>query len=250
MDLLQQTQHRPWDLPDAPWVMTQTWEHLLFAHWPVQRKVLRERIPAPLELETFEGEAWVAVTPFLVTGARLRGLPPIPYASEFPEVNVRTYVRHDNKPGVFFFSLDAGHPLAVAGARMLYHLPYYNAHMRVEIHSDPQRLTYLSERTHEGAVPADLRVRYAPQSEAFNAPSGTLDAFLTERYCLYSTDEDGGLYRAEIHHAPWSLQQATASFEKNTMALASEIYLPNKKPLLHYARSQETLVWAPQRLST
>src|SRR6266704_6531932 len=115
--------HRPWPLPVGPWVMAQRWHDLLFAHWPVPAGELQHLIPTPLTIDTFDGQAWLAVVPFRMSGVRLRGTPAVPWLSAFPELNVRTYVKCEGRPGVWFFSLDAGNPLAVAIARAWFHLP-------------------------------------------------------------------------------------------------------------------------------
>src|ERR687892_361778 len=125
--VLAATAHRPWPMPDGPWIMTQTWNDLLFAHWPVDANDLRQRVPAGLDLDLFEGQAYVGVVPFHMTNVAPRGVPAIPWVSAFPELNVRTYVRIGAKPGVYFFSLDAGNPVAVAVARAMFNLPYYPA---------------------------------------------------------------------------------------------------------------------------
>src|SRR5690348_14257143 len=119
--------HRPWPVPSGPWIMVQTWNGLLFAHWPVPPQVLRPLVPRELPLDTFQGSCWLGITPFQITGVRARGLPPIPGLSRFPELNVPTYVGLDDKPGVFFFSLDAANLPAVCGARVFYHLPYFHS---------------------------------------------------------------------------------------------------------------------------
>ena len=116
--------------------MEQTWNDLLFAHWPVAPENLRPLVPPVLPLDTFNGQCWAAVTPFHMTGIRGRWMPPIPGTSSFPELNVRTYVNYGGKPGVFFFSLDAASRLAVWGARAAYHLPYFYARMKVRTEKD------------------------------------------------------------------------------------------------------------------
>src|SRR3954453_16381426 len=131
---LREVEHRPWPLPAAPWAMGQTWEHLLFAHWRVDPEELRRLLPEGLELDTHDGEAWLGITPFRLTGLRLRGTLPLPRLSAFHELNVRTYVVADGKPGIWFFSLDADHRLAVLGARRLYRLPYHRARMSALVH--------------------------------------------------------------------------------------------------------------------
>jgi uncharacterized protein len=225
--------------------MAQSWHDLLFAHWPVDAALLRPLIPQQLQIDIFEGTAWLAVVPFRMTGVRLRGTPAMPWLSAFPELNVRTYVTFGEKPGVWFFSLDARNALAVATARAWFHLPYFRARM-----SCAERagwIHYQCRRTHRGAPAGSLKGRYRPVGGAFSAQSGTLEHFLTERYCLYTTDARGRVIRGEIHHPPWPLQVAEAEFTGNTMAEASRIVLPARKALLHFAKKQEVVVWRPER---
>jgi uncharacterized protein YqjF (DUF2071 family) len=124
---VEHTQHRPWPLPERPWVMGQTWDDLLFVHYRVPLETLRALVPDGLEVEEHSGTGWLGVTPFVVTGLRARGLLPLPFVSSFRELNVRTYVMRDGKPGIWFFSLDASSQVAVEGARRLYRLPYFRA---------------------------------------------------------------------------------------------------------------------------
>jgi uncharacterized protein YqjF (DUF2071 family) len=236
--------HRPWRRPKGPWVMAQTWHDLLFAHWPVRAAELRALIPARLEIDTFDGTAWVGVVPFRMSGVRLRGTPALPWLSSFPELNVRSYVVRDGKPGVWFFSLDAGNFVAVAIARRWFHLPYFRASMHLAERAG--WIQYRSKRRHRESVPASLKARYRPIAALQLAQPGTLVSFLTERYCLYTADGRGRLIRGEIHHAPWPLQLAEAEFADNTMASAAGIALPASEPLLHFARRQDVVVWPPQ----
>ena len=244
--ILQDVSHRPWPLPAGPWVMAQTWHDLLFAHWPVAVEQLRVLIPDRLEIDIFEGQAWLAVVPFRMDGVRLRGTPALPGLSAFPELNVRTYVTYGGMAGVWFFSLDAGNPLAVTIARAWFHLPYFRARM-----SCAERdgwIEYASERTHSGFPAAALTGRYRPVGPAFSPRPGTLEYFLTERYCLYASDGQRQLIRGEIHHLPWPLQLAEAEFERNSMAESLDFALAFP-PLLHFAKRQNVVVWAPHRLT-
>ena len=131
-EILRTVNHREYPIATGPWVMSQVWLELLFAHWPVKPDVLRSLIPPVFEIDTFEREAWVGVVPFRMRDIHPRGLPSVQGISHFPELNVRTYVTVDGKPGVYFFSLDAGNALAVAIARSVFHLPYFNAHMTTQ----------------------------------------------------------------------------------------------------------------------
>ena len=180
MSLLDMVEHRPWPLPAGPWFMIQNWYDLLFSHWPVDSEILRPMIPAELTLDTFDGQSWLSITPFHMD-LRVRAMAPLPYFSRFPELNCRTYVHLEGKPGVFFFSLDAASRAAVWGARSFYHLPYFHSRMRVEKRAD--FISYSSLR-------GDARWKgiYGPVAPEHRAIPGTLEHWLTERYCLYAAE--------------------------------------------------------------
>lgn len=234
---LEVTGHRPWPVPESSWIMGQTWEELLFAHWRAPADALGSHLPNALELDLFEDEAWIGVTPFRVTGLRARGLPPLPLLSSFLEVNTRTYVTAGGTPGIWFFSLDAASELAVEAARRVYRLPYFRAAMRADWRDG--RLEYESRRRYGARVA--LRVRYRPIGDVLDADPRSLAHFLTERYCLY-TEDAGRLKRAEIHHEPWLLQPAEAEIEENTMPPAG-IELLDEGPLLHFSARQDVVIW-------
>jgi uncharacterized protein len=232
---LQETAHRPWPLREGSWLMGQTWGDLLFAHWRVDAARLRSLLPAKVEVDEHDGSAWLGVTPFRVSGLRLRGTPPLPRLSEFLELNVRTYVTHDDRPGIWFFSLDAASRAAVEAARLTYHLPYF--HARMECSLDGDRRVFDSARL--GTAGTVFSARYRPTGAAATAEPGSLEHFLVERYCLY-TQRRGRLERAEIHHRPWQLAPAEAEIELNTMA---PVELPDDEPLLHFSERQDVVVW-------
>ncbi|HUL17287.1 MAG TPA: DUF2071 domain-containing protein [Terriglobales bacterium] len=246
--LLSALHHRPWPLPAGPWIMAQSWHDLLFAHWPVPQESLRAAVPPRLEIDTFSGLAWISVVPFRMTGVRLRCAPALPWISSFPELNVRTYVVADGKPGVWFFSLDAANPLAVSVARAWFHLPYFCADMNCQERAG--WIEYRSKRRHRPAPPAGFSAKFRPLGPPYSPQPGTLDHFLTERYCLYSKDSRGQIDRGEIHHPPWSLNLAQAEFSENDMALASGFDLPAQQPLLHFARRQDVLIWPLRRIAS
>ena len=224
--------------------MEQTWNDLLFAHWPISPENLRPLVPSVLPLDAFNGQCWVAVTPFHMTGVRFRGMPPLPGLSRFPEMNVRTYVTIGGKPGVFFFSLDAGSMAAVLAARATYHLPYFAARMNVR--HENTWIAYQSVRNHHAALRARaraaFRAKYRPVAPAQLWQPGTLEHWLTERYCLYTVSRNS-VVRAEIHHQPWRLEDAEAEISENTMASAAGIELPGIPPLLHFSRKLQVLIW-------
>lgn len=225
------------------WVMSMRWEDLLFLHWRVAPELLAPLIPRGLELETREGSAWLAVVPFRMSKIRFRGLPPIPGTDAFPELNVRTYVRAGDRPGVWFFSLDAAHRLAVRVARATFHLNYLDA--RMECREREGWIEYDSDRQHTGAATARFQARYRPTGpEAVSAP-GSLEAWLTERYSLFAADGAGRLYRGDITHEPWRLSPAEADVRVNTMTNGLGVNLEGL-PRVHFARSldvQATRAW-------
>ncbi len=219
-------------------MLAQTWDDLLFAHWRVDETELRRHVPPQLELETFGGEAWLGITPFRITRSRARGMLPVPYLSSFLELNVRTYVRAEDKPGIWFFSLDTESELAVRAARTLYRLPYFRARMSARVAADG--VHYASARR-DSPRPAVFHATYRATGDGFTAAPGSLESFLAERYCLYAEDR-GTLYRAEIHHPPWPLQPATCDVELNSLPPAG-IDVPDEAPLCHFSRRQDVVIW-------
>jgi len=240
------TAHRPWPAPMAPWIMTQRWNDLLFLHYSFAPETVRALVPEVLTLDTYQQRAWVSVTPFWINHLRPPGVPSVPWFSHFNEINVRTYVSHGGKPGVYFFSLDASNLSAVWGARVFYRLPYWQASMKVK-GKGGAKIQYASKRQH-GPKPAELLCSYGPVSpRMFHARPGTLEHFLTERYCLYAVARKR-LYRGEIHHLPWELQEATVAVEQNTMAQTAGLQLPAEPELAYFSRELKVLFWAPERL--
>jgi uncharacterized protein YqjF (DUF2071 family) len=225
--------------------MRQSWCDLLFAHWPVPAVHLRALVPPRLEIQEHDGTSWVGVVPFRMEGVSPRFVPDLPGVSAFPELNVRLYVTLDGKPGVWFVSLDAASRLAVRAARRFFHLPYFDAD--IDARDEDGRIAYRSVRTAAGARVA-FRGSYAPTSDVFAAKPGSLEHFLTERYCLYAQAPGGAIVRADIHHHPWPLQTARADIDENTMGDAQGITLTGPPPLLHFARRLDVVNWLPQRV--
>lgn len=217
-----------------------TWIDLAFLHWQVARDAVAGRIPGGLELDTYNDAAWLGVTPFRMTGVRPIYSPPIPTATDFPELNVRTYVRHKDTAGVFFFSLDAASKLAVKAARTATNLPYFHARMQEK--RDRDEVHYTSVRSH--GAKAEFRGSYRPTGLVEKARPGSLDYWLTERYSLF-VERDGKLIRLDIEHEPWPLQPASADIEINTMTEAAGIPLPGEKPHVLFSRQLEVVAHWP-----
>ena len=233
---LEQVDHRPWPLSGRRWLMGQTWESLLFAHWRVPAEAIAQLVPQGLEVDQHDGSAWLGITPFVLTGLRIRGTFPLPRVSTFPELNVRTYVTAEDKPGIWFFSLDAASRVAVEGARRIYKLPYFYARMAAERRGDG--VDYSSSRF--DASGKSFEANYRPTGTPFHAEPGSLEWFLTERYCLYAVDH-GKLHRADIAHPLWPLQTAEAEIRSNSMPPAE--LATDGAPLCHFALRQDVLIW-------
>jgi uncharacterized protein len=226
------------------WSGGQTWEHLLFAHWTVDVERLRRLVPAGLELDLWEGQAWIAVTPFLLTGLRARVLPPMPGVARFLETNVRTYVRRGGRAGIYFFSLDATNRLAVHGARLLNDLPYRHAQGRMA--ASGRSIDYAIRRTDPRFPPAQLAAHYTARGAAGEPAPGSLEHFLVERYCLFAVREPGDIVRTDIHHRPWRIHEAHGRLDHADL-IPPELGPRAGTPLLHVARRQDVLVWRPVR---
>ncbi|MGQ0764746.1 MAG: YqjF family protein [Gemmatimonadota bacterium] len=214
-------------------VMRQRWSDLLFAHWKVSPPLVRRLVPQALALDLLDGDAWVTVTPFLLSDLALRGFPALPWLSTFPELNLRTYVTLRGRPGVYFFSLDAARLMAVAAARIIFRLPYRWAQMRIEIGGD-RTVLYRSRRRRSTAA---LECSYRPAGAVYQALPGTADHFLVERYCLYTVSANGAVYRTDIEHEPWSLQAVEARFALNTLGQDLGLQLGRPPDRTAFARS-------------
>ena len=231
--------HRPWALPNLPWTMKQTWSDLLFAHYPIKFELLRKLVPEVLDLDSYNGMCWVGVVPFRMSGIRLRGLPPIPGTDQFPELNVRTYITLDGKPGVYFFSLDAANLLAVRGARTLYYLPYWYSDM--EIKNSGSNIIFKSKRLHDPDI--ELACSYRPISEPFKVTKGSFEEWMVERYCFYTLNSSGVPLRCDILHEPWTLQEAEAEFSTNSILSKQGIDVDSHVPIFHFAKKLEVRAW-------
>ena len=228
--------------PEGSPLMEQVWEDLLFLHWPIEEALIRPLIPESLEIDTFEGKAWIGITPFRLTGLRLLSLPPIPGFNAFNEINVRTYVLHHGKPGIWFLSLDASKLIPAIGARIFFTLPYFSAEIdfaksdgefRFDMKRDLASETYFYARWKQGAR---LRV---PDTES-------LAFFLIERYALFA-EAGGSLSMTRAYHHPWILDEAILVSLESTLIAALGLPEPIGEPLAHFSSSPVTVgVWAPE----
>jgi uncharacterized protein len=233
--------HRPWPMPARPWVMSMCWRDLAFLHWRVPVSLLRDHIPAGLEIDTFDNTAWLGLVPFAMEAVCPRFTPRIPPVSDFAELNLRTYVQTQGKPGVFFFSLDAASWLGVRLARSFFHLPYFDA--RIHYQHTKDGLRYESTRVHRGATPGRFAGLYRPTGPVALSKPGSLEHWLTERYCLYSASPRGVIYRGDIHHDPWPLQPAECELEHNEIGNLVGIPLGDPPKLVHFAEKLDVRAW-------
>lgn len=240
--LLSQVEHRPIPLPQTPWIMAQSWQNVLFISWPMPVERLRPLVPSKMEIDTYNGQAWLSLLPMRMVDLHLRDLPPLPEASTFPEINLRTYVRVNHQPGIFFFSIDAAAHLGAWVAQHLFHLPYLYAEMSLSQQSDGFYLE--SHRAASTKVSAaDFVATYQPVGDPSPSEPGSLEQFLVERYTLFSQDPLGVLYRGDIHHPLWKLQPVKVNIETNTIPQAARLELPDTAPLYHYSPGTQSILW-------
>lgn len=224
-----------------------TWRDTLFLHWPVDRDV-GNRLPAGVDLDAHDGQAWLGLVAFVMEDVRPRGSP---FGLTFPEVNLRTYVRgHDGTPAIYFFTLDAADPLGVAVARVLFRLAYYRA--AASVRRVGEDVIFRSRRTHPGVPTARFDARFgpAPGAEPFVPDEGTVAQFLTERYRFYTgtTDRDGALYYGDIDHPPWDLTPGRADVRTNTLFAADGLTEPEGDPLVYYCPRLDVTAGAVHRV--
>lgn len=242
---LEQVDHRPWPVPEGRWNLRQQWLDLLFAHWPIDAAVLKPLVPEGVEIEEFGGISWVGVVPFRMTGVMFRGLPDLPWLSSFPELNLRLYVRHRGRSGVWFLSLDAPNLVAVLAARFRYGLPYHWSKVEHLSH-DGADAAYPFTMTAEcgrARPPLRFRARYGPAGAVFRAKPGSLEHFLTERYCLFTRGRGGKILRVDVHHEPWPLQPGRAEVYAGDLLRPFGLQLPEGPPHLLFSSGVRVVSW-------
>ncbi|KGP92248.1 hypothetical protein N780_01460 [Pontibacillus chungwhensis BH030062] len=227
-----------------PWIMKQEWNDLLFIHWPVKVSDLRPHVPDCFEIDTYDGWAWIAIVPFRMANIQLRGLPVVPGFNQLLELNVRTYVRYNGEPGVYFYTLDANHITGVSIARYVFGLNYVTARMSLRQNDD----TYhsLSRRTHIGMPPAHFHARYRPLSPVLRTQPGSLMYWLTERYALW-INRGKRIYKGPIFHQNWQLQKAEVEMPVNGLTDFLPSYVFDQKPVVYFSKSLHTSIFPFER---
>ncbi len=245
-EFLVRTSHKPRPLPAGRWAMTQRWNDLLFAHWPIATAKMQSLLPDWLEADTMQGTAWLGAVPFWLDRIKVRGMPAIPGLRSFPDLNLRTYVRDrfTGTPGFYCFSVDSSNLLAVAAAHLVYHLPYRLAEMYLEPRSEREFAFYSRRRFSRRQVIFKARYRgLGPTRATAEMRPGSLEYFFTERPCVFSTNRAGEPIKANLHHVSWPLEEAEAEIERNDLATAVGLELPDREPVLHYSRRLAVYVW-------
>ena len=229
-------------------LLRQDWGDLLFLHWPVPAELLQPHLPPRLKIDTHDGMAWLAIVPFRMSKVRTRVSPPVPGANEFLELNVRTYVHLDGVPGVWFFSLDATNALAVWAARTFFNLPYLRATMRLQS-PGPQLRQFTAERTHAGMPAAHFRATWKTGPPLPPVEPGSLAFFLTERYCLYTSNRaQTKLYKGRVAHAPWPLSSAQVLHYESTLIESHGLPTPAGPPVVHAGGPVSVELWPMRRV--
>ncbi|WP_415907926.1 YqjF family protein [Oleiharenicola sp. Vm1] len=227
---LAQTSHRPWPLPAAPWTWQQSWLDLAFLHYRAAPGPIERLLPRGIRLQQFDGSAWLGVVPFRMARLGPRGLHGLARLPDFPELNLRTYVEAEGKPGVWFFSLDAASRLAVFGGRRFFNLPYLHAAMAQE-----RSGAWIDFRSRRHGARAEFRGRYRPVGPRLSPRPGSFAHWATERYALYAVSRRGALRRVEVHHAPWPLHEAEVELEHNSIVAAAGLEVLADRPICHFS---------------
>jgi uncharacterized protein YqjF (DUF2071 family) len=236
--------HRPWSYPNRPWAIRQDWVQLSFLHWSLEPETLSSLLPSGLNLDTFEGKAYLGLVPFVMDNVRPRYLPCVPGFSRFPEFNIRTYVHYDGIPGVLFFSLDAANRIAVWLGRRGFNMPYFFAKMSVETQGEKTR--YASTRRHCPDGERAFVGTVTTSGERYFAQPGSLEHWLTERYCFYGEHPKGGFVRCDVAHAPWPLQKGVAEIENNSLIESFGVQTAKNPEWVHTSTGVQVLGWRPE----
>lgn len=233
-EILSVTEHRPWKIPTEKWRFYQEWNRAIFLHWQVELEELRKFVPDELEIDLFEGKPWVSVVAFTMEKIRPRNLPSFPPISDFHEINIRTYIKSNNKTGVYFLSIEGGTNISCKVAKGMSELPYRYSKIK---RKQNQYQSYNSEYKDE------LDIEFVVGKEVIEKSS--LDLWLTERYALFQ-DTEKSINEFEIHHLEWpineiELKKAVVNYQRFDMLLKSE---PHK---VQYSTGVKVLAWGKQK---
>ncbi len=237
-DILRETSHRPWEIPQGQWSYYQEWNEALFLHWKIPVEIIQELIPTGLTLDTFNGNAWVSVVAFTMEDIRPFALPSVSFVSDFYEINVRTYVVNNGKAGVYFVNIEAQKMLSVFLAKALSGLPYEKSDMRRAAGY------YKSDNHYKGF---SLEASYDEGETAYDLTP--LDKWLVERYCLFVNNNDE-LYCYEIHHLPWEIRKVKLDKLQLNYKIGNLAIGSTSPDLTHYSPGVQVLAWKRIKLTT
>ena len=227
-EILNTTEHRPWPLPTQEWKFYQEWKNVVFLHWPVQMEDLKDFVPNNLEIDLYEGTPWVSILIFDLKNLRPRFLPAVPPISDFYEINLRTYVKAENKQGIYFLQLEASNIISAKLARFLTKLPYVHSHInRTEGH--------ITSTNDELSSDLDLKYEIGALKEKKN-----IDSWLTERYVLFQVDNES-INKIEIHHFEWNIYDLHIKSLTCKYPVFQEIIKP--PAITHYSTGVQVLGW-------
>lgn len=234
--ILQNITHRPWPLPNANWKFYQEWNRSLFLHWPVDPDALREVIPAGTELDLYEGKAWISVVAFTMQKIRPKHLPFFKPISNFHEINVRTYITKDHKPGVFFLNIEAQKALSAFLSRHISGMPYEKATILRSLQNNLHTYASVNHKK-QFHLHAEYTLSDAPVAKT------SLDLFLTERYCAYVPIQQQ-LFRYNIHHVEWPVQQVAIHKLLLEYKTGNTLLTTDTPPALsHYSEGVQVVTW-------
>lgn len=232
--ILAQTEHRPWKIPEESWMYYQEWNHVLFLHWEVEPELIKELLPKGIELDLFQQKAWISLVPFTMQRIRPSFLPDFAPISNFHEVNLRTYVKRDGKSGVYFFQIESEKWISTCLAKKLSGLPYEKAQIKRKIKGEDQ--FYQLRNNAKG-----FRFSTHFKTKSRTTPKNPLELWLTERYCLY-VEQGPHCYRYDIHHVEWQLDQVELT-DLNANYNIADFSLSSAPNLCHYSPGVQVLAW-------
>ena len=233
--ILAETNHRDWQYPKKSWRYYQEWNKALFFHYRIDKEILKELVPNDLEIDEIDGSAWVSLVAFTMEKIRPRFLPAFSPISDFDEINLRTYVTKNEKPGVYFLSIEAGKLFSAILAKSLSGLPYEKSKI-----NRTENSYQANHQKRNFSLLADFHVGMEMKHKT------ELDLFLTERYCLY-LEENNQLFRYEIQHLPWKINQLELEFLTIDYQL-QELNIDSRPDLVHYSEGVQVVAWEKDRI--
>jgi uncharacterized protein len=239
-DIITHTSHRTWALPTGRWAYYQEWNRVLFLHWKVPADALQTMLPTHLTLDLHEGNAWISLVPFTMEKIRPNGIPAFSPISNFHEINIRTYVTAEGKSGVYFLNIEAQKYLSAYIARKASGLPYEKAEITRESNTIKHAYTSINQKK-------AFQLKAVFETGNPITHKIPLDIFLTERYCLY-LDDNGQLYRYQIHHHPWDLQEVQIK-NLTTAYTIGNISLHTPPDLAHYSEGVQVIAWKREKVN-